>query len=313
MMRPLLAAALLLAACNTNVDPQFRVADVRILAVRSGLTSGALADVRPGETLVLDALVANPLGRPGLAVDWFACLPAASDQVSPCSDTTLLSDPSRLPGLAAGPNPPVLRLGAGARVEYAVPDLTEALDFVIRKAQREPTYACRLYAELVVAVVAGAEGKRSVAVKTVRVLPTDAQLAGAGVTSATDPNANPLLRPPADGVFFAPAGDDGCEGGTPLAAAPLPGGKQVICARYVSQAPDRYRVCNPGGGATDGEEDLTWQWYVTGGDFPEVGGVGNARGERREFTRPPGAFTLWAIQRDDRGGNDWVTVVVSSL
>jgi hypothetical protein len=314
MKRPLLLAALLLAACNTDVDPQFRVKDVRILAVRAGVPSpGISADVFPGDTLVLDALVANPLGRPGLAVDWFACLPAASDAVSPCSDLGILSDPGRLPGLSSGPTPSVLFLGAGPRVQLAVPALTDPLAFVIRKARDQPTYRCRLYAEIVVVVVATAGDQRSVAVKSVRVLPPADQLTSAGVTSATDPNGNPTLTPPGDGVFFSPAGDDGCEGGTPLATTPLPGGKTVVCGRYTSRAPDAFRFCNPDGSTTATSEKLTWQWYVTDGDFPEVGGVGNARGDRRDFTRPAGAFTLWAILRDGRGGDDWVTVAVSSL
>jgi hypothetical protein len=315
MRRPLLlSAALLLAACNTDVAPQFRVEDVRVLAVRAGVPSpGVSADVRAGDTLVLDGLVANPLGRPGLSIDWFACLPAASDAVSPCSDYTILSDPARLPGLASGPSPSVLFLGSGPSVQLTVPALTEALAFVIRKAQRQPTYACRLFAEIVVAVVASAEGRRSVAVKSVRVLPSDAQLAAAGVSSSTDLNNNPVIRPPGDGVFFSPAGDDGCEGGTPLGAAPLPAARTAICARYTSQGPDTFHFCPPDGAPERTEEDLSWQWYVTGGDFPQVGGVGNVRGDRRDFTRPPGAFTLWAILRDGRGGTDWVTVAVSAL
>lgn len=305
----LAAAALLLAACNTNVDPQFRVDDVRIMAVRSGVAAGAAADVQPGDTLVLDALVANPLGRPGLAVQWFGCLPTPDEAVSPCSDLATLSDPSRLVG-----NPSAVFLGSGARVEYTIPPLTDALAFAIRTAQRQPTYACRLYAELVVVIVAAAEGKRSVAVKSVRVLPTAAQLAAAGVTSYYALNHNPK----ADDVRRAPSDPDTCTGGSSVGEGPFPEGKTVICGVENSvpgtYTVDRFNLCNPDGSITAGQdESLSWQWYATGGDFPDVGGVGNARGDHVDFTRPPGAFTLWGILRDGRGGADWVSFAVSAL
>ncbi len=304
----LLAAALLLAACNTNVDPQFRVNDVRIMAIRSAVLAGASADVQPGDTLVLDALVANPLGRPGLSIEWFACLPQGNDAVLPCSDLATLSDPSRLAG-----DPSVMVLGSGPHVEYTPPaaKLTAALDFAIDTARREPTYRCRLYAELVVVVVASAEGKRSVAEKAVRVVPTSLP---PDVTSYYTLNHNPK----ADDVLRAPSDPDACTGGTSLGAGPFPAGKTVICGRANSvpgtYTADRFNLCNPDGSITpEQDESLSWQWYAAGGDFPAVGGVGNARGDHVDFTRPPDAFALWGILRDGRGGTDWVSFAVSAL
>jgi hypothetical protein len=280
------------------------------MAVRAGVSAGAAADVQPGDTLVLDALVANPLARPGLAVEWFGCLPTPNEAVSPCSDLATLSDPSRLVG-----NPSAVFLGSGPRVEYAVPALTDALAFVIGRA-RDPksTWRCRLYAELVVVVVAVAEGKRSVAVKSVRVVPPDAQLAAAGVTSLYALNHNPK----ADDILRAPPDPDTCAGGTSLGAGPFPEGKTVLCGVENSvpgtYTVDRFTLCNPDGSTTPGQdESLGWQWYATGGDFPDVGGVGNARGDHVDFTRPPGGFTLWGILRDGRGGADWVSFAVSAL
>jgi hypothetical protein len=314
MTRPLLlAAALLLAACNTNVDPQFRVKDVRLLAVRSRVLTARpvqfpSADVAAGDTLVLDALVANPLARPGLTVEWFACLPTPSDAVSPCADLATLQDPTRLAPLAAGPNPTVLALGAGPSVQLPIPALADALAFVVATAQRQPTFACRMYAEIVVVVVASAEGRHSVAVKTVRVKPASSALAAAGVPDLYVLNLNPAVGD----VVRAPSDADTCTGGTPLSAAPFPAGRTTLCGRSVSGSTQVYNVCDPGG-TTPTDESLGWQWYVTDGDFPGEGGVGNATGDSVDFTRPAGAFTLWVILRDGRGGDHWVTLAVSAL
>lgn len=311
MKRPLLlAAAILSAACNVDVDPQFRVKDVRILAVRARQSAAplVLADASPGDTLLLDALVANPLDRPGLTVDWFVCLPPASDAVSPCADLATLEDPTRLAPLAAGPDPTVLVLPPGPSTQLSIPALTDALGWVIRKAVAQPTYACRTYAEVVVVVVAAAGGKRAVAVKTVRVKPPPADITGAGLPDLYVLNHDPA----AADVFRAPADPDACTGGTALAAAPFPAGRTTLCATYDPRSVETYNVCDPGA-VTPRDESLGWQWYVTDGDFPDAGGVGNATGDHLDFTRPPGAFTLWAILRDGRGGDDWVTLAFSSL
>jgi hypothetical protein len=314
MTRPLLLAACLAVACNTNVDPQFRVKDVRILAVRSRLIAApvALADASPGDTLRLDALVANPLGRQDLSIDWFACLPVASDAVSPCSDLNALRDPSRFAGLASGPNPSVVALGSGTSIQTTVPALTDALGFVIQTAVLQPTYACRMYAEIVVVVVASAAGRHAAAVKTVRVKPPSATITAAGVQDLYVLNHNPAVGE----VFRAPSDPESCAGGIAISSAPFPAGRTTLCATAGPLSVEVYNECNPSfdpDGVRSSDEGLGWQWYVTDGDFPGEGGVGNATGDRLDFTRPAGPFTLWAILRDGRGGDDWVTLAVSGL
>lgn len=304
-----LAALLLLAACNTGFDPQYRVLDVRVLAVRSGVTAGSSADVAPGETLVLRALVANPKARPGLGVTWFGCLPAADESLSPCADPDYLVDPARLVPLTAGPSPRVVLLGTGGEVSYAVPALTDAMAFVVATAKARPTFECRLYAELVVVAVAEAEGVRSVAVKRVRVKPPAALVTAEGVTDRYALN----LNPEALDVRRAPSDEATCAGGTSVATGAFPAGRTVVCGRASGTSTQQFAVCEPAGGIAAASERLDWQWYVTGGEFPEEGGVGNARGVSVDFERPSGPFTLWAIVRDGRGGDDWVTFLVSTL
>jgi hypothetical protein len=112
-------------------------------------------------------------------------------------------------------------------------------------------------------------------------------------------------------VVLDPSDPFFCAGGTSISAGPFPARKTMLCGAPASAA-ETYNVCDPGVVAQL-DENLGWQWYVTEGDFPEEGGVGNATGDQVEFVRPSGPFTLWAILRDGRGGTDWVSYAVSAL
>lgn len=317
--RPALTAAAALlalagaAACNTGFAPQYRVEDLRILAVRTHVQGSAAADLRPGDTLVLEALVANPTGRAGLAVDWYGCLPAASERLAACEDASLLADPARLasaPGVlslgsggppAADPAPPSFVTSIAVSVA-ATPELLEGTRFVADRARSDPNYRCKLWAELPVVAVARADGRELVAVKRVRVWPTDAQLSAAGFTPAQElENLN--LNPAITGVVRAPADRDACTGGAAVDAGPFPAGETVVCG--ASDAGQRFDVCRPGEPVTEDAEEMSWQWYVTAGEFPEFDGIGNADERDVDFVRPGGAFMLWAIVRDERGGVAW--------
>jgi hypothetical protein len=80
----------------------------------------------------------------------------------------------------------------------------------------------------------------------------------------------------------------------------------VLCGIARPTSSERFDQCAPDGTRTGFHESLDWQWYVTDGTFPDVGGVGNAVGADVEFERPGGAFTLWVIVRDGRGGEGWL-------
>jgi hypothetical protein len=144
--------------------------------------------------------------------------------------------------------------------------------------------------------------------KSVRVRPTAAQIAASGAPDYYQLN----LRPHIVGLMHNPTVANSCAGANPLLTTPLPAGTTILCGVPLSGSAQQFNVCKPEGVVPE-TEALSWQWYVSAGDFPEAGGVGNARGNDLKFERPPGAFTLWAILRDSRGGDDWVTVVVSAL
>jgi hypothetical protein len=349
MKRALLLAAALLAACNTGFDPQYRVTDLRILAIRdypaNAPPPSPAADLNPTDTLALDALVVNTLSRPGFEVRWVACLPPASDALVPCADNAYLADPAKLLAAASVPGSGVLLLPSGPHIEVPLPDVTAALQFAVYLASRDQTYECRLYSELVVVAIAQAEGKQSIAQKRVRILPTAQQLASTpGVENRYTLNLNPIfgdIRLQPDDRITCAGGisicwvPGQCKGSSsmapfpgPFPTAPFPAGKIVMCGQGGAGdtnlggggsggAVGQYNVCNPSPPGTRStsqvNEILDWQWYVTDGDFPKVGGVGDAMGGDVDFERPPGAFTLWAIVRDGRGGVDWASFAVSTL
>jgi hypothetical protein len=308
MRRTLLVAAAL-AACNTGFEPQYRVRDVRLLAVSSSAQGSASADVGPGDTVGLAALVANPRNRPGLTVDWLACLPQASEAIPPCLDQAYLKDPARLLA-AVGNVPGVVSLGSSApdptgvaSVTFPLPDVTAALEFAIAYAAHvNQTFQCRLYAELVVVAIASAEGHTSMAYKRVPIVPTAAQVSAGGATQLYVLNLNPSVGE----VRVNPGDPEACTGGDSISAVPFPAGQIEICGRGGDGSIGTYNLCDPAGGTTAAFETLDWQWYVTDGEFPdEGGGVGDARGGHVKFQRPAGAFTLWSIVRDGRGGVAW--------
>jgi hypothetical protein len=299
-------------ACNPGFEPQYRVTDLRILAVRAEVVvdptdpRGAdLADPNLDDTLQLEALIANPKGRADLSdvdVTWLACAPGDGGELPPCVDPAFLQDPASLRSagafeIAKGPKPPAFSLTAlpaAARDAFAA-----ALEAARHLALSQPTYQCRIYVEIPIVVVAeSATGRRDVALKRVRLVqkPADAAYPYDGYA----PNRNPAVKD----AISAP--DDGCVDGTSLALpAALPAGTtRTLCAQAASQ-PEVYFTCGADGTRNGTIESLSWQWYVTAGEFKDVGGLGNAEGSHLDFTTPQGTFTLWLILRDGRGGEAW--------
>jgi hypothetical protein len=312
-----LALALAASACDTGFAPQYRVEDLRILAVRAQVMGSLAADADLGETVRLTALVANPLGRTPVRVRWATCIPDGTEALPPCLDPDALRDVDRL--LA---DPSVVPLGEGAEIEVSVPLVSGAFDRLISRAEADPAYACSLYLELPVLVVAEAGEAQQVAVKRVRLTP-GREIDGTDLAGAYVKNSNPVplgVRrvanedvPCGEGApVVVPCWDDTPCGGLAcgtdgFCAATFPQGRGVLCARPDPGAVDPpYNQCAPDGTRTPYFESMDWQWYVTGGEFPEFDGVGNATGDPVEFEAPDGPFTIWVILRDGRGGEAWL-------
>jgi hypothetical protein len=151
--------------------------------------------------------------------------------------------------------------------------------------------------------VASAAGREVIALKRVRVVPTAAALAAHGLTTAYAPNLNPEV---ATVVRDRPIPDT-CDGGIPVLPDPFPARETILCATPGGGAGETFLTCGPAGEQVPAEEHAAYQWFVTGGSFPEFqDGAGNAGRNEPRFDRPAGAFTLWSVVRDGRGGEAWL-------
>lgn len=327
LVRAVLAAVLLLAACKNDLAPQWRVTDLRILAVRAEVPGSSvvapLADADSGDVLRLTALVANPLSRAPLRLRFATCIPQPTDALPPCLDPARLRD---LDALLADPQVVALPDGAPVAgrpdewfIEVTVPDLTAVFDRLIANAEADPGLQCRLYVELPVLAIADAGGRRELAVKRVRLVPRSL-VAGTPLAGAYLPNRDPL---PA-GVYFATTDLPFCQAGAPVVVpcttgcasgscaadgfcdAPVPAVSGVLCAVPDSASVGEFNQCAPDGTRTLYAETLDWQWYATDGDFTGAGFTGNSTGSSADFDRPRGPFTLWTVVRDGRGGEGWL-------
>ncbi len=337
-MRPILAAlALLAAACNTGFEPQYRVKELRILAVRSEVSfavppaSGSTdatfppADVAPDQTLKLTALVVNPTSAP-LTVSWFGCLPGGTDALPPCLDPEILKEPGALAALAdTGPQSGVVKIGGvffpppapltaipEVRLAVTEPAVRDALAALTALVADQPTYQCRAFVEAAAVLEAEAGGRRQIAVKRVRLTPTPQAAAAPPFSGGYAANRNPAI----EGVGVHLEGDTDC-GGTVLTPGErftgFPTGRTFLCGYSKGRSVEGFNVCGPSGvQPPPGEETLSWQWYVTDGAFPDTSSIGNATGDKPDFERPPGEFTIWAILRDGRGGEDWKIYPIGS-
>jgi hypothetical protein len=301
-------AALAALSCNTGFEPQYRVTDLRILGVRASALDGRgqpglSADVTVEDDVQLEVLLANPLGRAAPRVRWYSCLPADREAASPCLEPEFLKDPAGLAAafgarqIAEGVAPVLSLPDFAAAAGPALADLVEA---ALVEAEQKPSLRCLLFLEVPIVVVAEAEGRREVALKRVRLVPTDAELASHPGVNQYVRNLNP--DPDRTGAVRALPGEEDCAPGD-LPLTPMPPERTFLCAR--ADAEGTYGTCDAGGATTQTRESYSFQWYATGGEFPEFDGRGNATGGSVEFARPQGPFTLWMIVRDGRGGESW--------
>jgi hypothetical protein len=337
-------AVLLLAACNFDAPKQYLVPDVRILAVASQVqpTISSAADPELGETLQLDALVANPRNRAAPVLSWFACNPPTLEEpLNPCLREEWLRDPDRFETATAADH--VYRIpGATETVSLnlappapgdpadparegllaaAATALTQKLWLATPSAENPDARPdCELFATLPLVIVARTEGVTEVALKRVRITPT--ALLRASFPTAKDYyllNNNPGVG----AVQANPTDLDKCTGGTPVdstCAGPidcnggvcgadgycvLPTGNLTLCARASTTLQQPWQ-CPADGPPYLEDETLEWQWYVSAGTIAGTGFDGNAVADDIDLQPPSGQFTLWAILRDGRGGTRWV-------
>ena len=306
LLAPLISLA---AACGLDAPQQYLVPDLRVVAIGASASGGPYADADITETVTLEALVLNPLGRTGVTLEWYGCLPALPGALAPCEDPDVLRDPQVLRdraslGDTAGPFHIATGSPAPVTLDLSVAQeeiLLAATDLLVVQATTTKRLQCVLYFELpIVAVVTEDSGEvTELALKYVRIAPAAAQAAFPG---AYERNTNPVIA----AREVNPAVPDDCTGGVPLTGT-LPAAEATVCARATPDSPQDYKRCDEGGAPSvpNEVEDLDWQWYASAGEIAQAGFNGNVTANPIDFTPPAGAFTLWTIVRDGRGGTDW--------
>lgn len=330
----LLTLALLatpLAACLEELPRPSTVDDLRILAVRH-----EPAEARPGDSVALEALVADPLERPA-SYAWATCLVPEQgfgffsgssetsssggngyglDGAGSCFDLAAAGAPhARLLGVA-----PTATLdvpadlfddGAVLRTAYGLPETVDL------PAELEAAFLGVAGVNLTVSLRVSVDGRMVEATKRVNV----------GLPSVLPDNAA-NENPGAPAIHFTRKVD----GQTPPTDAPPPalgtctladttppalerGTRYVLAPVNLPDPPPTYAILL-GGSTTDApfelvydQENAYFSWFATAGDL--------ARDVTKSSSDPsntwlvpvdaPDALDLWIVVRDGRGGTAWCT------
>lgn len=304
MRRALLLLAVAASACSPEDFPTESLVDrLRMLAITS-----TPADLHPGETARLSALVLDPT-RPGQGTTtfWIGCDPDPYNlNRSACADPAVVNDPSRLGDMTALPAG-VRFIGLNAQASYAAPrGLFDALpaDDPRRVAGTSGQVLTISVAEEV-NPLASMEELRAVFARVQRKeLASLVSIFRLRLSEDPERNQNPR-------VSRLLVDDE-----------PWPAGARVMMKpaqelRFDVEAPDEvfepFTAVTPGGPEARTERVLI-AWYSTTGRFTEER-TALREGVKTRFTAPgKKAFdpvperrtgTLWTVLRDTRGGLGW--------
>jgi hypothetical protein len=335
----LAGAAAFAASCESGFDRNDQIVNsLRILGVAEHVDNGDgvdWADAEVGDTVELDALVANPANAPDLTVTWLACLPTLTATTTPCIDDAVLRDPvNNLIPLAANPSSGVVELGVGASVSYTVPaEAQPLLDSLVARADGSANAECAVYVAATIIVIAqSSDGEVFTASKDLRLAPWSKT--GPGATDSALQyyirNSNPHIT-----ALDIPTDRTACAGQTLVAScetdadcggaagscspdhwcppAPFPDGNQVICGQIPDADVQTYYQCGLNGPTGTLMELPRITWYQTAGTQASVSNSGPTGGDPdlasrtfEMFTRPAGPFTLYGVVRDGRDGENWI-------
>lgn len=302
-----LGLCLALWGCGDDLKPETVVAGLRVLGIRA-----TPADLAPGQTAFISALVVDPL-RPGRrnTVLWIGCDPDPKNlNRSACSDMNALSDPSALVPPAEGEAPtlpPGMRvIGVNERAAYTAPvGLFDAL------AADDPVRRIGTVAQVLAVAVAdevspaATPAELAVVFEKMRNKEVASVVAIFRIRVSEDgkPNQNPTV-----GALVL----DGVEQPAGFTLRFLPEAQVPLGLTAADAEFEDYEQVSPAGVEAKTER-LIAAWYSTSGRFlePRV----TLRTETAQAFTAPGASgdpvpeqrtgSLWAVVRDTRGGNTW--------
>jgi hypothetical protein len=303
-------ALALLCACEDDFKPESEVAGLRVLGLRA-----TPADLAPGQTAALSALVVDPT-RPGQrnTLLWLGCEPDPLNLGrTVCSDTDVLSDPRKvLPSPQSG-EPPSLPpglsvIGFNEQAAYSVrADLFSEL--APEDARRRTGTVGQVLLVAIAAEVDPLAPPEELEALLERVrnreVASVVSLFRLRVSESPELNTNPepgeLL---AAGEPLAPGATLRLSGKEPTALE--------LSAPDASFEP--YTAVLPDGSQEARTEQLVSAWYATSGRFQPERWVLRS-GTKLEYQPPDGSRlqpvpedrrgTLWVVLRDVRGGQAW--------
>jgi hypothetical protein len=304
-----LTGLVVLSACEEEFKPETEVSGLRVLGLRA-----SPAELAPGRTAALSALVVDP-ARPGQPITllWIGCEPDPLGLGrSPCSDTEVLGDPTKLvpasddevPQLPPG----VSVIGFNDRAAYTVrADLFSQLAEDDARRENGTVGQVLLFAiGAEVNPLAPREELEAIFEKVRnREIPSVITLFRIRVSEDGQVNTNPELSElRVNGEALAP-------GATLRLASDKPTALELMAP---DAAFETYTQVAPDGTVETKTEQLISAWYSTSGRF-EPSRVVLRSGTPLEFRPPEGTRlqpfpenrrgTLWTVVRDVRGGQSW--------
>lgn len=300
--RALLFLCVLFTGCEPGFRPETLIENLRLIGI-----SSSPADLRPGETSSLSALVLDPSRAQPSTVLWLGCEPDPYNQNrSACANPDILNDPSALGGSTLPPGVSVI--GFNDQAQYRVPaglfDVFAADDarrksgtvgqlVAFAVAETVSPTATQEELEALFTRVKNNEVKSIVALFRINIFEGELRNTNPVVDALTvrdeawPQNAHVLVKPGEEVAFDIAAPDSSFE-------------------PYVQTTPSGDEALN---------ERILTAWYSTSGRFSEtrtalreeVKTVFTAPGGKDEKDPVPERRTgeLYTVFRDTRGGQSW--------
>ncbi len=300
---------LALTACDQGFRYESQVTDLRLLGIRA-----TPADLAPGESAQLEALVLDPSRAEPPTVLWVGCAADPFNQNrSPCADSAVLQDPAALTGGTGTLPEGVTIIGFNGMASYAAPaTLFSPLtaDDPIRQTGTVGLVLAFTVAETVSPTASSDELKAVFDRVQKKEVKSVLSLFRLRISENAERNHNPTV----DAVLV-----DGVRWPTNARVGVKRGQQLVLDLEAPESAFEPYTAITPAGSSPTAEK-IQVAWYAATGTFSQPDTALHET-VKTTFTAPPGSdprnplperpqFPLWTVLRDSRGGQSWRTWAV---
>jgi hypothetical protein len=305
-VRRLVLLAFALAGCDQGFRYESQVTDLRLLGVRA-----TPADLAPGESARLEALVLDPSRAELPTVLWVGCAADPFNQNrSPCADSAVLQDPGALTGGTGTLPDGVSVIGFNGMASYSAPTslfAPLAADDSIRQTGTVGLVLAFAVAETVSPTANADEVKAVFDRVQKKEIKSVLSLFRLRISENTERNVNPTV----DALLV---------NGARWPENARVGVKRGQAVPFDLVAPDGafepYTAITPAG-TSPTTEKIQVAWYSATGTFSQTN-TALREAVTTTFTAPTGddprnplperpQFSMWTVLRDSRGGQSWRT------